>query len=903
MKIIRFILLMLMFLCGVVSQAQKIISYTVKDLKQEFTISQERFYIVFKPIHAEKIKNNAVFKSYEPILDTSAIVTFYTAYNSFTDVFTFINDRFQDSIRSVDIVLTYEDGTEQLNSNEILVKAKNIDFTNNLITKDSYEWSKHELIPDMYILKFYKTTTFDIFNTVAWLNSSNMVEYAEPNFIRLYKKFITNHDPIDSEFHNFPSPQLDDPLLAYQWSLKNGNGGINVQGAWPYAKGEGIKVAVIDDGVRLNHPDLQANLLPGYDATGLGSNGACANNNYNNHGTLCTGVIAAVKNKIGIRGVAYKSKIIPIRIAYSTCDTCKWNTNDDEIIDAFTWAKNNGADVISNSWGGGSTSFLLNNAITDCVENGRNGKGCVVLFATGNNNAPYILSPSSHPKVIAVGASTKCDERKFPYSCEGEKWGSNYGYGLSVVAPGVKIPTTISTVYGELFYSHGYTSSFNGTSSACPHVAGVVALVLSVNPNFTQNQVRYIIESTTDKIQENSYNYQTLSEYPDGTWSMQAGYGRVNGYKAVMKARSCLYSKPVDLFVRDSPYDDGVEPNIPNNAWDSPDIWVRHNNDSNLVHQKPRRFLDKSNYVYVRVTNKGCLPSSGQDSLQLYWSKIDTLMKWNDNYNGNTFNNDPNAPKKGDLIGIITIPTIQPNADTVLVFEWDNIPKHIDYNGLTSNPLAFALLARIQSHDDPIALPETDNIDANVLINNNIAQKSVTMTRTFVGKPNTETEAVITISGNTWVDKDDSIHLSTYELNEPADYNWYDHEKNLIGQGLDFSTTVQVPTRYKLEVVAHEDGYTEEAEIQIYLNPNRLETIHENPTTSNQITVAYKINQGEDAYLSITDIYNTTISKNYPLDTSKKETIIDLSGYSAGMYSIYLIIDKQIEDANTFIKQ
>lgn len=121
-------------------------------------------------------------------------------------------------------------------------------------------------------------------------------------------------------------------------------------------------------------------------------------------------------------------------------------------------------------------------------------------------------------------------------SCDNEKWwGSNYGSELDVVAPGVLIPTT--DIQGSAGYNTtdgtggNYYQTFNGTSSATPHVAGVAALILSVNPGLTQDQVRNIIESTCTKV--GSYSYSTVTGRSNGIWNSEVGYGCVNAYAAI----------------------------------------------------------------------------------------------------------------------------------------------------------------------------------------------------------------------------------------------------------------------------------------------------------------------------------------------------------------------------------
>jgi subtilisin family serine protease len=378
------------------------------------------------------------------------------------------------------------------------------------------------------------------------LYKSGLCEFAEPSFLRLLK------------------PSNSNPYYPNQWGLKNtgqydGEAGcdIHIEPAWNITKGNSnIKVAIIDEGIDLTHPDLYANLLPGYDATDAGCGGAdgspCGNDA---HGTCCAGIIAAVDNTIGVVGVASSCKIVPVRIAYSD-PWGWWVTTDAEIADGLHYAWDNaGADILSNSWGGGSSSTVINTEIQDALSYGRNGKGCVIVFSSGNDDSFVAYPANSNSNIIAVGAISPCGERKSPTSCDTEtSWGSNYGQKLDVVAPGVLIPTTdiqgtngynpnvpihpwsggtiLTTDYSNL----DYTVWFNGTSAACPHVAGVAALVLSVNSSLTQLQVQQIIESTAQKVRPDLYTYSTTSGHPNGTWNEQMGYGLVDAYAAVQAA-------------------------------------------------------------------------------------------------------------------------------------------------------------------------------------------------------------------------------------------------------------------------------------------------------------------------------------------------------------------------------
>jgi subtilisin family serine protease len=417
------------------------------------------------------------------------------------------------SFKNVEPVIIYEDGIKQVCFDEIIIKTKlNL---KEILKGINYTFKANEFEKNQYLIRLNDYDTYKTFDLINTLFKDERLEYIEPNFIKL---------------NVFQAPP-NDQFFPSQWSINNNNylGGtidadMDVDDAWAIATGTGIKVAVLDVGVDLIHPDLQANLLPGYDAINGVPGGGYVGASY--HGTACAGIIGAVANNgIGIAGVAYNSKIIPIRVGSATSITVS------AAATGTNWAWQNGADILSNSWGGGSASTSINDAINNAITSGRGGKGCIVLYSAGNSNTS-VFWPALNPQVIAVGASSQCDQRKSPTSCDGETyWGSNYGTNLDVSAPGVKIYTTDIT--GNLGYDNGnYTSSFNGTSSSCPNVAGVVALILSLKPSLTGVQARQVLESTTDKV--GGYTYSTgIAGQPNGTWSNDLGYGRVNALNAL----------------------------------------------------------------------------------------------------------------------------------------------------------------------------------------------------------------------------------------------------------------------------------------------------------------------------------------------------------------------------------
>ncbi len=339
-----------------------------------------------------------------------------------------------------------------------------------------------------------------------------IVDYAHPDF------------RVDRSVSYTPN----DPMYTNQWHLnstgQNGalsNADVNAPQAWDLTQGSAtVVIAVIDEGMQTNHPDLV--YVPGWDAVGNDSNPSPTGNE--NHATAVAGVAAAKgSNGIGVSGACPNCKVMPIRLIVSGMTTA------DE-AEAFNFAWQNGAAIINNSWGPTSGSATLPSstkaAMDAATTSGRGGKGCVIFFAAGNNGTSMDNNGyANYTRVIAVAASTDQDL---------QSWYSSYGNTVDICAPSnggntTGITTTDRT--GSVGYSSSdYTNDFGGTSSASPLAAGVAGLMLSANPNLTYTEVRTKLTETAIKIDQSGGNWVN-------GFSTKYGYGKVNAFAAVQSAQ------------------------------------------------------------------------------------------------------------------------------------------------------------------------------------------------------------------------------------------------------------------------------------------------------------------------------------------------------------------------------
>jgi len=357
-----------------------------------------------------------------------------------------------------------------------------------------------------------------------------MVKVAEPDLDTL----------LDEYEYNEPS----DDLVSQQWHLRNlgripgtnyrlhQGADAKVFDAWQRLDGMGsdrITIAIIDNGFDVNHPDLRTKIFRPFDLWNQSSNLSMGDPRFT-HGTPCASVALAVTNGRGIVGAAPEARFMPLH------GTSFSNRATEQMFD---YCLENGADIISCSWGTTDPRFSLGpikeQAIERAARRGRNGKGSIILFAAGNDDLDYLNFYATHPDVIAVGATTSQD-RHANYSNRGRELDvcapSNGDWPILAARaswdPGISWETGAYKYYRDGRDRGPYYKHFGGTSSSTPLVAGICALMLSANPDLTAREVRSILRSTADKV-------GSRSEYRNGH-SFKYGYGRVNADRAVAEA-------------------------------------------------------------------------------------------------------------------------------------------------------------------------------------------------------------------------------------------------------------------------------------------------------------------------------------------------------------------------------
>ncbi|HEY63157.1 MAG TPA: peptidase S8 [Caldilineae bacterium] len=290
----------------------------------------------------------------------------------------------------------------------------------------------------------------------------------------------------------------NDPEYPWQWNMEQ----ISAPNAWDLTTGDpNLVIAIIDSGVDIDHPDLASRLQGGWDYV---RDDAIPDDEYG-HGTHVAGIIGALTdNGLGVAGLTWQGRLVPYKVLDQT-----GRGSYADIAAAIVSAAEQGARIINLSLGGSVPSQTLLNAVNYAYN-----AGALVVAATGNNNGP-VNYPAAYPQVVAVAATTDLDRHA---------WYSNFGPEVDVAAPGglpeQPIFSTVPDGYGFLY----------GTSMAAAHVSGLAALIWSLAPQLSSDDVRRVIESTTEQVDAASHPYiEGHNDY--------LGRGRIN---AEMALRSVL---------------------------------------------------------------------------------------------------------------------------------------------------------------------------------------------------------------------------------------------------------------------------------------------------------------------------------------------------------------------------
>lgn len=426
-------------------------------------------------------------------------LSIFTFQSSITNVFAY--DHFQNVASFKRFVKSYRH-PHKLNQFIITFKdSDNSDINFNLNLKKSINKhmaigaiTKYDVIAPAVskIETDHKFTFMENWGLIRELLKNRSILSIEPNYIITLDDKTLNSSSFDkknseSTFHWGPFEELTDPLLKTQWALVNDgtlgrrykNGiDINILPAWNLTKGDRrVVVAVIDTGIDYSHQDLQSNMwtnsreLFGIPLVDDDSNGYVDDiygydfsqddadpRDDNDHGTHCAGVIGAVhQNGVGIRGVMKNVSIMAVKFLD------KDGQGDlGKAVKAINYAINNGANVLSNSWGGLPFSTALESVIKSAYE-----KNVIFVAAAGNSHSNNDLAPVypanyAYPNVLSVG-SLSPDESLSSFS--------NFGRtSVDIVAPGLAINSTTL---------HDQYKVLSGTSMSTPHVAGAIGLLMA----------------------------------------------------------------------------------------------------------------------------------------------------------------------------------------------------------------------------------------------------------------------------------------------------------------------------------------------------------------------------------------------------------------------------------------
>ncbi|HEY9577398.1 MAG TPA: S8 family peptidase [Pseudobacillus sp.] len=320
-----------------------------------------------------------------------------------------------------------------------------------------------------YIFKSNSKTPAEL---MQYFKQNHHVTYVEPHYIYL------QNEVNDTYYQN------------YQWNLP----AIRTEVGWNVTRGsKKVKIAVVDTGVDLNHPDLSRRLTKGYNA--LSPNNPPQDDN--GHGTHVAGIISSVPNNgEGVAGITWYNPIIPVKVLNSDGMGGSF-----DVAKGIRWATDHGADVINLSLGNYQPSAVMEDAIRYAMK-----KDVVVVSAAGNDNSSQPSFPAAYPGVLGV-AAVDWEGRRAPFS--------NYGDYIDIAAPGVHIAST---------FFRGQYASLSGTSMAAPHVSALAGLIRSIDPDMRNTEVMDIMTRTTQQTEQTRPAVYYGNGVIDNTSALQSAY-------------------------------------------------------------------------------------------------------------------------------------------------------------------------------------------------------------------------------------------------------------------------------------------------------------------------------------------------------------------------------------------
>jgi len=356
-------------------------------------------------------------------------------------------------------------------------------------------------LPGMGLYQAGVPAGFSVEETVAALTQNPMVEYAEPNY--LVRASVTPNDTMFNKQYALSNP--GGPLLLPGSPIGTEGADIKATAGWEESKGDAqYLIAVVDTGVDLLHPDLKEKCYSnGRDFV----NDDLDASDDNGHGTVVAGIAAAeTNNSEGIAGVGWNCGLLPVKVLDQD-----GVGEMDKVYDGIVWAadqSSNGVKVINLSWGLDASSNVLRDAVEYAYD-----KGVVIVASVGNSGGQVQFPAAYDNYVLAVTATDYVDTL---YSL------ANTGSEIDVAAPGVSILSTVPRgYYGLGSVDYGF---WTGTSVAAAHVSGLAALILSIKPFLTVDEVMNIIRFSAEDV--NTIHYPGKDEF--------LGYGRIDIEKAIV---------------------------------------------------------------------------------------------------------------------------------------------------------------------------------------------------------------------------------------------------------------------------------------------------------------------------------------------------------------------------------